>query len=376
MSGFVDPQRVRGTLLGLAWGDVFGCPVEYWTPGQIAGVYGRYEQLPESYPLERIATDLRGHLRPLGLHSDDTQQALALMHTCLRPEGWHVLPWAGLLVEGERRKAWRGTGRNFRAAVRQMKEGRPPLECGSPTAGIGAAMRIAPLGALYAADLQRLAQVAGEASRSTHADVRAISFAFAVAACCAMQVQGRGLDETRAALPDQVKDLEMALAGSVPVADESHLHAVSRALNDFLGRDWKDPAELRAALASSAGEQGIAIGDGESASNHPFVLLGGVHALCMGLWPEGEPQALLSDLVQQGGDTDTAAAIAGGVLGARFGTDWIPLARCSDAAMLQAYADSLLSGQLPEDEPAFLERERTWSSLERRYASGLAATGE
>ncbi|WP_375767951.1 ADP-ribosylglycohydrolase family protein [Archangium gephyra] len=38
------------------------------------------------------------------------------------------------------------------------------------------------------------------------------------------------------------------------------------------------------------------------------------------------PGAVLADIIQQSYDTDTVAAIAGGVLGARFGSGWVPRA--------------------------------------------------
>ncbi|MCW7540631.1 ADP-ribosylglycohydrolase family protein [Aquabacterium sp. A7-Y] len=376
MSSFVDPQKVRGTLLGLAWGDVFGCPVEYWSPAQIEAVYGRYEHLPAAYPLDRIPSDplVRDHLRPLGLHSDDTQQALVLVHSCLHEDGWHVERWAEHLLQGQRRQAWRGTGRNFRSALQKMADGRPPLECGSATAGIGGAMRIAPLAALYSADLRQLTRVVVEATASTHADLRAVSFALAVAVCGAMLLQGRHDADIREELPAYVEEIEASLAqaGTLPVGEPAQVHAVSATLRRFLTSPWSGLAELRSALAESATGHGIELAAMESPVNHAFVLLGGVHALCVGLWPDDEPQSLLAELVQQGGDTDTVAAIAGGILGARFGTDWIPLERCMDAAMLEHYADSLLSGRLPEAYEDFIERERNWTVLERRYLGGVS----
>lgn len=33
-----EEDRVRGSFLGLAWGDVFGCPVEGWRSGAIQQV--------------------------------------------------------------------------------------------------------------------------------------------------------------------------------------------------------------------------------------------------------------------------------------------------------------------------------------------------
>lgn len=371
--------RSRATLLGLAWGDVLGCPVEYWPKPLIAEVYGRYQTLPERYPLERIPADpyIRQHLRPLGLHSDDTQQAIVLLHSCLQDGGWQVGRWAEQLLQGRRRKAWRGTGRNFRSAVAKIAEGCPPLQCGSDTAGIGGAMRIAPVGALYHDRPAELLRVVVEATVTTHADIRAVSLAVAVATCCAWLVGGMEAAEVRARLPDHLAGIESAVAqqGLLAPVDAAQTHAVSTTLRQFLATAWADLASLRAALAGLAASLDVDLRGMAPPSNHAFVQLGGVHAVCVGLWPGQEaPAALLSGVVEEGGDTDTVAAIAGGILGARHGDDWIPLARCSDAEMLARYADATVSGQLPEAYADFLERERRWSALERDHAAALAAT--
>src|SRR5262249_55302321 len=145
-------DRIQGSLLGLAWGDVLGSPVEGWHADQIAQVYGTYKKLPAEYPYEAIAplgAPIYHKLRPLGLHSDDTQQALALIDVCLAPEGWKLENWAAWLVAGRKRGVWRGTGRNFNSAVAKMKRGYTPQTAGSLSAGLGAAMRAGPLGAIY-----------------------------------------------------------------------------------------------------------------------------------------------------------------------------------------------------------------------------------
>ena len=142
-------DRARGAVLGLAWGDALGCPVEGWRAAEIARHFGRYETLPNAYPPSVTALPTR-RLRPLGLHSDDTQQALALLAVTLDPAGWSVQTWGEWLIAGAQSGAWRGTGRNFNAAVAALRRGVPPQESGSPSAGIGAAMRVGPLGAALA----------------------------------------------------------------------------------------------------------------------------------------------------------------------------------------------------------------------------------
>ncbi len=176
----LQPDRGRGALLGLAWGDVLGCPVEGWDARNIRRVYGAYVGLPADYPWAQLrgcdARTLR-RLRPLGLHSDDTQQALALVQICLAPDGWSAERWATCLVDGMRGGVWRDYGRNFAEAVARLRQGVPPERAGSRTAGIGAAMRAGPLGALYRDDLARLASVVMESSLTTHGDIRAAAIA-------------------------------------------------------------------------------------------------------------------------------------------------------------------------------------------------------
>src|SRR4051812_3682037 len=114
-----------GCLWGLAFGDVLGCPIESWTADEIALVYGVYPGLPAEYPVG-VPVGKRARLRPLGLHSDDTQQALALLAVCLSDtskRGWSPPAWAHCLVEGARRKSWRGTGKYFDAAVEKLAQG-------------------------------------------------------------------------------------------------------------------------------------------------------------------------------------------------------------------------------------------------------------
>lgn len=45
-------------------------------------------------------------------------------------------------------------------------------------------------------------------------------------------------------------------------------------------------------------------------------------------------------MIRQGYDTDTVGAICGTVLGARFGTAWIPTHRLADGSRLGRWADT------------------------------------
>jgi ADP-ribosylglycohydrolase len=369
-------DRIRGALLGLAWGDVFGCPVEGWRAAQIERVYGRYDRLPEEYPLARIAPlgkKALKHLRPLGLHSDDTQQALALVHVCLT--GWSPEAWAEGLLEGQRRGAWRGYGRNFAGALARLTKGDPPRRAGGTTAGVGATMRIGPLGALFWDDPEHLGRAVMESSLVTHGDVRAGAFAYAVSRAAAALVAGQGPSQVRAELPGRVAEREAEwLAGHADWAiDRTAGHLISRCLTEFFAGPLTPPEQVRQRISELARPH-LADGFTRAHPNQGFVLLGGLHGLAAGLAEPADPARILSEIVAQGYDTDTVAAISGSLLGARLGCDWIPRNRLLDRERLEAYAESLVRRQGgPEGREEFLRREADWTRREAEYQAALSS---
>jgi ADP-ribosylglycohydrolase len=368
--------RIRGSLLGLAWGDVLGCPIEFWDARLIAQVYDRYLDLPRAYPLERIPKEprIRGHLRPLGMHSDDTQQALALVQISKSEEPFRVDRWAACLVEGQARGAWRGTGRFFREAVARLASGVPPTRAGSPSAGIGAAMRIAPLGALHRDDPARLADVAFECSCVTHADVRAASLAFAVATCCRLLIDGTPAEAVMRRLPALVRQVETSWPSRFSAwrADFDHLHAVSDALGAIFTENHAGLEPMQRAIVAAAAPSLDPEARAKASVNDPFVLLGGVHALAVGLWAEGTPGELLATVMRAGGDTDTVGAIAGALLGARFGEAWVPVHRLREGDRLGRYAACLVDGPAPESLDDYFAREAACTTEEAAFVEALA----
>jgi hypothetical protein len=101
--------------------------------------------------------------------------------------------------------------------------------------------------------------------------------------------------------------------------------------------------------------------------------LGGVHALALALQDNADPLEILRYVVNLGDDTDTVAAIAGGILGARFGTDWIPETELVDQGRVKLYANRLVAGGLAEDPEVFLEREARLTQAEKSFQSSKLA---
>ncbi|MCP4753485.1 MAG: ADP-ribosylglycohydrolase family protein [Proteobacteria bacterium] len=137
MDPITKNDRIQGALLGLAWGDALGCPVEGWNYRTVQKVYGNYENLPEAYPLEKIqpfGEKTMRRLRPLGLHSDDTQLAMGIINICLDTGHWSCEEWVKCLVRGHPifplfplfilagvEAIFSGHGPGFRAALRETR---------------------------------------------------------------------------------------------------------------------------------------------------------------------------------------------------------------------------------------------------------------
>lgn len=362
-------DRAAGALLGLAWGDVLGAPVEGWSADDIRRHFGEYRDLPDLYPpsVAELPTGRRRSLRPIGLHTDDTQQALALLAVCI--EGFTPEGWASWLVSGVVGDAWRDTGPNFRASVRALHAGDSPFASGSPSAGIGAAMRSGPLGAWFRDDPLGLQIVAFESATVTHADIRAATAAFAVAHAVRQLVAG---NDALAILDRLVDDISVAetswrarAEGLWAIAGTNE-RPFSAALEAVLADEPGDPADLAASVERHA--EGQLSRHVVPLANHGFAVLGGIHALLSGLLWDQPPEDVLAELIRQGVDTDTVGAICGSILGARHGAAWIPTGRLLDHERLVAWSQAIAThGQAPETRAQFLARERTLTAIEHRH---------
>jgi ADP-ribosyl-[dinitrogen reductase] hydrolase len=346
-------MRFAGALWGLAWGDVLGCPVESWSAEEIQATFGRYVGLPR--PDAVLPPSRRKRRRPIGLHTDDTQQAVGLLAMCL--QGFSAKAWGQLLVEGKRRRAWRGTGRFFEAAVDKLELGIEPSASGSPSAGIGAAMRVAPVGALLARDEVQLAQVVLESSATTHAEENAVSCAVAVAFAAACLALGQSLEQVRAELPEKVASVMSAWRGAGWKLHRADGPTVTELLPQVLM-----PGDVNTLATRVLEVGGAYLLAGETAHpNNASARLGGLFALAVGLSDVSEPRAVLAEVVQLGADSDTVAAIVGGLFGARLGDSWVPKSQLRGARMLEGWA----SGVAPESIESWLDREAKWTSEER-----------
>ncbi len=158
---------LAGALLGLALGDALGFVVEAAPPEDAASYVDGW--------LRTGRAGERAHPRfPFGQYSDDTQLARALLLGIREAGGWDTAAFArqvaGLFREGRDVGAGPGT----RAAAHRLMDGTGWEASGTPApyAGNGSAMRVAPLGVLFATDVAMLRSAAAAQSWVTHQDPR------------------------------------------------------------------------------------------------------------------------------------------------------------------------------------------------------------
>ena len=320
-------DRVRGCLLGMAVGDALGAPLEGLSCQQIRTHYGRVRNYVDGVQAwKRKPYRWRMH----GLYSDDTQQALALCDILLDYQRVDAERLADLYLalmtpKGLFVGAHRGIGRSFRQVLAGLERGVPAHLTGQPTAGIGAAMRIAPIPLYFGDEIGPMFDSAMAASLMTHRDIRSLSGALAVAHTIRRLVAGEQRDPSLLlwVAADLVKDEKQIATthSDLVIQTDAYGRSLSRAI-----------AHAESVLDAPREHALSAMVD--EANRH------GANPVCkrptMGFPPACIPACLylllstdsfeeaVTEVVNLGGDTDTAGAILGAMAGAYYGADAIP----------------------------------------------------
>ncbi|WP_239151220.1 ADP-ribosylglycohydrolase family protein [Virgisporangium aliadipatigenens] len=236
--------------------------------------------------------------------TDDTEMAVSIVEELLHHR---EIDQDRLAVAFARRfEPYRGYGGGAVVLLRAIREGgdwrelAPAAFGGKGSMGNGAAMRVAPLGAYYAGDSKRAALEAMRSAEITHAHPEGILGAAAVAVAAAEAGWSRLVGHR----PEPFTFLESVIDYLV---DSQVKDSMERALR-LLGTD----------VAEAAYE----LGNGSrvlAQDTVPFALW--VAATRIDDYP-----AAIRACVAAGGDVDTTAAIAGGVVAAYTGRAGIPAA--------------------------------------------------
>lgn len=294
-------ERVVGSCLGLALGDALGAPFEFL----------RSRSIPD--PVPAFQRPWLG--RTPGSTTDDTALARNLMRSLAERGGFDAedlvrrhLEWfradppdVGTITGKVLRRVDRG--QDAPAAARAIWNERGP----EISAGNGSVMYCAPLGLAYANRPGELAELAPALSALTHFDGRCRTGVVAVTLCSAALARGDVAEDAARAALEVVADLEGG-------------------------------EELEFLVEAVGGSRPI---DGPDQGFCLFTAGVAFQALVRG----GDFEAETRRVVALGGDTDTNAAVAGALLGARDGVDGLPsawLEQLEDAGSIRAEAEALV----------------------------------
>ncbi len=335
-------QQILGCLWGLALGDAVGLPREGITPQRATRLFG-------GGPLEH------GLLGRYGMISDDTE------HHCMTAQAW-------LAAQGDPKRfgrslAWRlrgwllglpaGVGFATLRAILKLWLGFSPTRSGVHSAGNGPAMR-APILGLLCNDLDQLRHFIQISTRLTHTDPQAEAGAFLIA-CATRLHAGLLLPSTTSKqtteTPSNTETSPIADALStvnIPSNTQTATLTETPSTADALSTEDKqrpvDACEqldqllpyvegdvLRAALLTvrehlaknaEASEVAEALGLQRGVTgyiNHTVPI-----AIFCWLRHRGNFRAAVESAIKLGGDTDTVAAIVGGIAGANTSPDHLP----------------------------------------------------
>lgn len=376
-------DRVRGCLLGLAVGDALGAPLEGLSPQQIRAHYGQVDDFVDG---SRAWKKKPYRWRMPGLYTDDTQQALALSDVLLAygrivPERLAEIYLGLANPKGSYVGAHRGVGRSFRQVLADLERGVSPRESGQRSAGIGAAMRIAPV-ALYhgAEEREAIFEAVVAASLMTHRDVRSLGGAFAVVHAVRHLVLGDGREPSllfriAAAV---ARDEDRVIERYPDVASvERHRRSLSRALANVESLLDLPRERALASLVEEANRHGADPVCKRPTMGFPPVCI----PTCLYLLMTTDTfEEALVEVVNMGGDADSAGAILGALAGAHHGADAIParwLNKLQNRDGIEARAQALEARSADGlDIPDLVPTEHDLSALEGACRENLLATSQ
>jgi poly(ADP-ribose) glycohydrolase ARH3 len=285
-------DRAAGCFLGLAVGDALGAAREGSPPGPF--------QWDGEVPIH---------------YTDDTEMTVGLIEALIEDPALDQDGLARRFVANY--TSWRGYGPGTRLALSLVRKGRPWREAargrfGDGSLGNGAAMRAAPVGPLCPQDPARLRDLAERQAEVTHLHPLGKEGAVVVAYAAA------------AAYRDSVPPGEALLEELAAFTKLDEYRRKFRAAIELLRRPH-DPRRVIQELGNRV----------EAVESAPTAIY------LFARYP-ADYNAAVASAIELGGDTDTIAAMAGALVGARVGKSSLPamaLERLEDVHWLDALAE-------------------------------------
>jgi len=281
-------RALVGSMLGTAVGDALGLACEGLSPQR---------QLKMFPSLDRY-----GLMFGTGMVSDDTEHTVMVAQSLIVSGGdatrfarnfaWRLRAWLAALPAG----VGMATGR----AILKLWLFFPPSYSGVRSAGNGPAMRAAVLGVAYGDDLAALQRLNRASACITHRDERAEEGALTVA--IAAHLAATSLSTLSA------QEFVSVMAERLPAhsATLASIRAVGASL----------------AAGESATDFVAGLGSKNGVSGYMLHTLPAV--LHVWLRHQDDYMGGVTEMIRLGGDSDSTAAILGGIIGARVGRDGIP----------------------------------------------------
>ena len=257
----------------------------FYDTAEIDRRFGRVEELLAPPPDSFHAGKERGQFTHYG------DQTLVLLESVAACKGFDLADfarrWQALFTTGYRGYVDKATS----ATLENLQRGLGPEQCGSTSADLGGAARIAPLVWWYRQDRDQLLEAVRVQTAMTHNNPAVLAGAAFIA-----------------------RTAWSVLAGAAPQA------ALEAALEEGVA-DIDLDIRLRSALESAGKDTRTVIGRFGQMCGIASALPGAVHLICS---YADDPRTALIENVQAGGDSAARGLVAGLVLGARHGVDAVP----------------------------------------------------
>lgn len=379
--------RTTGALLAFAAGDALGWPQERRSSRAALKTPAALNHGFQSW-VRRTGGRFYSHDETIkaGEYSDDTQMVLAVGRARLSARDWRAclsqreLPFLTLYDRGAGRSVLRACGQ-WRRAISPWTGNPSDVKAYFETGANGAAMRVLPHSIWHAASgsVPHLVADAVNDAVLTHGHARALVGAafYACAAMAALSVKGT---LRYGELLEHLLSNQHEWRTPPQVTVDGWLDAHERTSGAF-DENWRRAAGETAALLAIAKEgidQGALVDDravlqrlGAFGATRGSGTITAVASLYLASRYAAQPRTGVAVAAHaDDADTDTLAAMAGGLLGALNGFSWIPTEwlDVQDASVLRDLGDRLLRHDVRDSWRAFRDKEAT--ALLKRVEGG------
>ena len=293
-------NKLHSAIVGLAVGDALGVPVEFLSRADL-------KQNP--------VTDMMGygtHNQPVGTWSDDSSLTFCLAE--MLAQEYSLKNLANRFINWYEYAYWTAHENVFDVgiatsrAIHKLGQGSNPIFAGGTDEsdnGNGSLMRILPL-AFYVKDMpiENRFKCVSDVSSLTHAHIRSILGCFIYIEFAIQLINGKDKFEAF----EQTKEIVNSFLNNNPICSDSEINKYHRILMNPIGDyEIKPVYEYSESEISSSG-----------------YVVSSLEAALWCLFKENDYKSTVLRAVNLGSDTDTTAAIVGGLAGILYGMNDIP----------------------------------------------------